>query len=83
MMVSTNPGQAKEISVAVRAALGPVDLVQMLQGELEFRRQRFDSGAEISRSQRRKLVEHGLDDGRVDDDHDELERDPVGRVESS
>ena len=76
----TNPGQTKEIGVAMRAAFRPIDLVQVLQGELEFRRQAFDSGTKISRSQWGEFVEHGLDDGRVDDDHDELERDPVEKV---
>ena len=63
----------------MRAAFGPIDFIQVFQRELEFRRQRFDSGAKISRRQRGELVEYGLDDGRVDDDEDELERDPVAK----
>jgi hypothetical protein len=37
----TNPGQSEEVSVAMRTTLGTVDLIQMLQGELELRRERF------------------------------------------
>lgn len=48
MAVATNPGEAKEIGIAVRAAFGPVDFVQVLQEKLELRRQRFDSVVEIS-----------------------------------
>ena len=37
----TDPGQTKEVGVAVGAALGAVDLIEMLQRELEFGRQRL------------------------------------------
>ena len=73
----TNPGETKEIGIAMRAAFRPIDFVQVLQWKLEFRRQTFDSGAKISRGQWREFVDHGPDDGRVDNDHDELERDPL------
>lgn len=35
------PRQSEEVSVAMRTTLGTVDLIQMLQGELELRRERF------------------------------------------
>ena len=47
----TNPGQTKETGVTVRAAFPPIDLVQVVQWKLEFRRQSFDSSTKISRSQ--------------------------------
>lgn len=37
----TNPGQSEEVSIAMGATLGTVNLIQMLQGELELRRERF------------------------------------------
>ena len=58
------------------AALGAVDLVQVLERELELGSQVFDSGAEVTLCQGRELVEEGLDHGGVEYDHDKLERDP-------
>ena len=76
----TNPGQTKEIGIAVTAAFGPIDFVQVLQWKLEFRHQSFDSGAKVSWGQWGEFVEHGQDGSRVDDDRDELERDPVEKI---
>ena len=49
----------------------------MLQRELEFARKTFDSGAKLAFSKRGQLVKEGLDHGRVKNNHDELEADPV------
>jgi hypothetical protein len=70
------PGKTEEVGIAVGAAFGAVDLVQVLERELELGGQVFDSGAEVTIGQRRELVKEGLDHGGVEDDHDKLERDP-------
>ena len=75
-MEDAYPGKTEEVGIAVGAALGAVDLVQVLERELELGSQVFDSGAEVTLSQGRELVEEGLDHGGVEDDHDKLERDP-------
>lgn len=49
----------------------------MLQRELEFARKIFDSSPKFTFSKWRQLVEEGLDHGRVKDNHDKLEADPV------
>jgi len=60
----------------VGAALGAVDLVQVLERELELGSQVFDSGAEVTRGQGGELVKEGLNHGGIEDDHDKLEGDP-------
>ena len=49
----------------------------MFQRELEFAWKIFDSGTKFAFGKRGQLVEERLDYGRVKDNHDELEADPV------
>jgi hypothetical protein len=49
----------------------------MFQRELELACKTFNSSAEFAFSKRGQLVEEGLDHGRVKDNHNELEADPV------
>jgi hypothetical protein len=44
----------------MRTTLGTVDLIQMLQGELEFRCEGFSPCAQFARWERRELVEEWL-----------------------
>lgn len=71
------PRQTKEVRVAVRAAFRAVDLVQVLQRKLELGCQTLYSIPQVTSRQGRELVEHRLDDSRVDNHHDELECDPT------
>lgn len=78
---STHPGEPEEVRVAVGAALRAVDLVEVLQRELEFRGESLDACAQFALGEGRQFVEQRLDDGRVQDDHGELESDAVGRYQ--
>lgn len=49
----------------------------MLQRELKSSCKTFDSGAKFAFSERGQLVEPRLDHGRIKNDHDELEANPV------
>ena len=49
----------------------------MFQRELELARKTFDSDTKFAIGKRGQLVEKGLDNGRVKDNHDKLEADPV------
>lgn len=69
------PGQAEEIGVTMRAALASINLVEVLEREVEFRGECLCPGTEITIFERRQLVEERLDDGWVEQDHDELEAD--------
>lgn len=60
----------------MRAALGTVDLIQMLKGELELGSQIFDPFSKVALGKWRQLVEEWLDDSRVDQDHQNLEGKP-------
>lgn len=71
-----DPWKTKEVRVTMRATLRPVNLVQVLQRELQLGRERLDAVAQFTLGQGRKLVEQGLDDRGIDDDHDDLERQP-------
>lgn len=71
------PGQAEEVGIAVRATLGAVDLVQVLEGEAQFARKVLDACAKLAIRKRGNLVEEWLDDGRVYDHNGELEGDPI------
>ena len=74
----TNPRQSKEVSIAMRATLGAVDLIQMLQGELELCRKRFSPRAQLAFSEGREFVEERLNHSWVYDNHYDLECQPGG-----
>lgn len=50
----------------MRTALGAIDLIQMLKGELELGSQTFDPFSKVALGERRQLIEERLDDSRVD-----------------
>ena len=50
----------------------------MLERELQLPRERLDARPKIARGERSELVEQGLDDGRVEDDHAHLEDEEEG-----
>ena len=60
----------------MRAALGAVDLIQMLKGELQLGSQTFYPFPELAIREWRQLVEEWLNDSRVDKDHQDLEGEP-------
>jgi hypothetical protein len=60
----------------VRTALGTIDLIQMLEGELELGGQTFDPFSKVPFREWRQLVEERLNDSRVDKDHQDLEGKP-------
>lgn len=60
----------------MRAALGTVDFIQMLEGELELGSQTFDPFLKVAFREWGQLVEEWLDNGRVDKDHQDLEGEP-------
>lgn len=55
----------------------------MLERELEFAGKVLNPLAKVAFSERGQLVEQRLDDGWVEDDHDELERDPIRELSAS
>ena len=63
----------------MRAALGTVDLIQVLEGELQLGSQAFNPGPKVAHRERRQLVEERLNDSRVDEDHQDLEGEPGRR----
>ena len=67
------PRQTKEVRVAVRAALAPVNHVQLMQRELQALGQRLDAVLELPLLQRRQLVEQRENGDRVDCNHEDLE----------
>lgn len=73
----THPGEPEEVRVAVGAALGAVDLVEVGEGELELAGESFDAGTQLAIRERGELVKEWLDDHRVNDDHDQLEGEAV------
>ena len=60
----------------MRAALGTIDFIQMLEGEFELRSQTFNPFTKVPFRKWRQLVEEWLDDSRVDKDHQDLEGEP-------
>jgi len=66
------PGQSVEVSIAVGTALGTVDNVKVLQGEVEPGGQCFNLGLELSILKRSELVEQRQDEDRVDGDQEGL-----------
>ena len=60
----------------MRTALGTIDLIQVLKGELELGGQTFDPCSKVPLRKWRQLVEKRLNDGRVDKDHQDLEGKP-------
>jgi hypothetical protein len=60
----------------MRATLGTVNLVQMLKREVQLRGQTFNSFSKVAFLEWRQLVEEWLNDGRVDEDHQDLEGKP-------
>ena len=72
-MRSTYPRKTEEVRITVRTALGPVDLVQMLQWELELVREGLNACAQLALRERREFVEERLDERGVNEDHDDLE----------
>jgi hypothetical protein len=73
----TYPGQTEEVRIAVRASLRAINLVKMLERELELLRKFVDPALQLAILERGKLIEKWLDDGRVEDNHGQLERDPI------
>lgn len=67
------PWEAKEVCITMGAALGAVDLVEMLEREAQPRGKAFDSFPEVAFRERRQLVEQWLNNSRVDKDHQNLE----------
>ena len=57
----------------MRATLRTINLVEVLEGELKPGRQGLDPRTKFALLQGRKLVEEGLDNGRIDYNHRELE----------
>jgi len=68
------PWEAKEVGIAVRAALGTINLVQVLERELELRSQTFNPFPKAAFREWRQFVEEWLNNSRVDEDHQDLER---------
>lgn len=60
----------------MRAALGTINLVQVLEGELELRSQTFNPFPKAAFREWRQFVEEWLNNSRVDEDHQDLEREP-------
>lgn len=60
----------------MRTALGTIDLIQVLKGELELGGQTFDPCSKVPFGKRRQLVEKRLNDSRIDKDHQNLEGKP-------
>jgi len=60
----------------VRAALGTVDLIQVLKGEFQPGSQTLNPLSKVAFREWRQLVEEWLNDGRVDKDHQNLEGEP-------
>jgi hypothetical protein len=52
----------------------------MLQGKFKLGGQSLYAGSEISLRKGRELVEEGLDDGWVEENHDDLECEPEGGI---
>jgi len=67
------PWEAKEVRIAMRAALGTVDLIQMLEREVQLRSKAFDPFSKVAFGERRQLIKEWLNDSRVDEDHQNLE----------
>ncbi len=66
------PWQAKEISVAMSAALASINHVQLLKWEVQLCCEVFDARFKWPRIEGRKLVEKGQDGNWVDGDHEHL-----------
>ena len=67
------PGHAKEVGVAVGAALAAINDVQLGERELELLGQVLDAALELALLKGRELVEQGQNEDGVDGDHDHLE----------
>ena len=74
---STHPWKTKEVSIAVRAALGAINLIQMFEGKFEFACEGFDPVPQIAVRKRRELVKQRLNNSRVQNHHGQLENNPV------
>jgi len=61
------------------AALGTIDLIQVLEGELQLGSQTFNLAPKAALREWCQLVEEWLNDGRVDKDHQDLEGEPGSR----
>lgn len=66
------PRHAKEVGVAVRAALAAINHKQFSQGKLEARGEVLNRSLEIAGFQRSKLVEQGCNGNGPDRDHEHL-----------
>lgn len=69
----TNPWEAKEVGIAMRATFGTVNLIKVLQRELQSAGKRLDPIPKFSFGKRRKFVKEGLNDSGVQNNHDDLE----------
>ena len=70
------PWEAKEVGVAVRAALGAIDFIQMRKREVQTGSQAFDPFPKVAFWERRQFVKEWLNDGRVEENHQDLEGEP-------
>lgn len=66
------PGQTKEVRVAVRTPLATVDDIQFLEGELQLPSKVLNTRLQLTRLQRRQLVEQRQDSNRIDRDSENL-----------
>ena len=64
----------------MRTTLRAIDFVKVLERELQLAREALNAIPELAFSTRRELVEERLDDGRVDDDHEKLEAEPLHKL---
>lgn len=64
----------------MRAALRAIDFIQVLEGEAELSGQVLDPLAEVAFREGRQLVEQRLNDGGVENDHNQLEDEPRRRM---
>lgn len=69
------PGQTKEVRVAVGTPPATVDDIQFLKGEIQLAGQALNTSLELTRLQRRQLVEQWQDSNRVDGDSKDLDED--------
>ena len=67
------PGKAVKVGVAMRATLGTVDNIEVLEGELESCSESLHLSLELSILKRRELVKQGLDKDRIGSDQEGLD----------
>lgn len=66
------PGQTEKVRVAVRTPLATVDNIQFLKRELQFPSKVLNTRLQLTRLQRRQLVEQRQDSNRIDRDSENL-----------